>query len=480
MMFLARAEDPGLLVLPTHRLVKDLPDFSFDGLCAAAAAAFDIAQGDETTAAAIEARLARDGAKRVVFAVRAPGRPSTVWLTLKPILDLSALGPPTLRNLDVTVLHGVILGPLLAIDAEALAKQSFLTYTHDTAEALARVDKRRGPGGVLHERDQGRAGAGGVRGGLRAARRSRPTSSPSSRPAWSCTASTARRRGRGRGEMTGRSTAGSTDDEDITADTLRGGRVRIYQPARGARMSLDPVLLEGFLPPPHGRFLDIGCGTGALSFLLLARDPAATGRRRRAAAAAGGAGGARPRRERLAAAPRDRRRRRARAWAIASARRRSIWSRPTRRTGRWPAAAGRPTKSGRWRTRRSRWRCAEWVACAARAVRPGGRVAAIFPAERAAELLAEMRGRDLIPCRLRSGAPARRRAGVARAGGGGARGPPPAGAGAAAGPPCRRRALHARGAAPAGRSVKRASRARRRAAAERCKIAACAIWLCSR
>jgi uncharacterized protein (DUF1015 family) len=141
MMFLARAEDPGLLVLPTHRLVKDLPDFSFDGLCAAAAAAFDITQGDETTAAAIEARLARDGADRVVFAVRAPGRPSTFWFSLKPILDLSALGPPALRNLDVTVLHGVILGPLLAIDAEALAKQSFLTYTHDTAEALARVDR---------------------------------------------------------------------------------------------------------------------------------------------------------------------------------------------------------------------------------------------------------------------------------------------------------------------------------------------------
>src|SRR5262245_53313960 len=141
MMFLARAEDPGLLVLPTHRMVNDLPDFSFEGLCAAAAAAFDITEGDETTAAAVEARLARDGADRVVFAVRAPGRPSTFWLALKPILDLSALGPPALRNLDVTVLHGVILGPLLAIDAEALANQSFLTYTHDTAEALARVDR---------------------------------------------------------------------------------------------------------------------------------------------------------------------------------------------------------------------------------------------------------------------------------------------------------------------------------------------------
>src|SRR5262252_3973034 len=141
MMFLARAEDPGLLVLPTHRLVKDLPDFSFDGLCAAAGAAFEITPGDENTPAAIEARLAREGADRVVFAVRAPGRRPTTWLALKPILDLSALGPPALRTLDVTVLHGVILGPLLNIGAEALAKQSFLTYTHDTAEALARVDR---------------------------------------------------------------------------------------------------------------------------------------------------------------------------------------------------------------------------------------------------------------------------------------------------------------------------------------------------
>jgi uncharacterized protein (DUF1015 family) len=141
MMFLARAEDPGLLVLPTHRLVKDLTDFSFDGLLAAAAPAFDITQGEETSADAIEARLAGDGANRVVFAVRAPGRKQTFWFALKPILDLSALGPPALRNLDVTVLHGVILGPLLRIDAEALAKQSFLTYTHDTAEALARVDR---------------------------------------------------------------------------------------------------------------------------------------------------------------------------------------------------------------------------------------------------------------------------------------------------------------------------------------------------
>jgi uncharacterized protein (DUF1015 family) len=139
MMFLARAEDPGLLVLPTHRLVRDLPDFDFREICAAAGAAFDIVDGDETTPQAIEERLGREGTAGVVFAVRVPGRERTAWFSLKSIVDLSALGPPALRKLDVTVLHGVILAPLLGIDAAAMESQSYLGYTHDTAEALARV-----------------------------------------------------------------------------------------------------------------------------------------------------------------------------------------------------------------------------------------------------------------------------------------------------------------------------------------------------
>jgi uncharacterized protein (DUF1015 family) len=139
MMFLARAEDPGLLVLPTHRMVRGLGDFDFDALRAAASPAFEVVDGDETTAEAIEERLGREGTAGVVFAVRVPGRAQTAWFTLKPIVDLSALGPPALRKLDVTVLHGVLLGPLLAIDEEAMAEQTFLSYTHDTGEALARV-----------------------------------------------------------------------------------------------------------------------------------------------------------------------------------------------------------------------------------------------------------------------------------------------------------------------------------------------------
>jgi hypothetical protein len=88
----------------------------------------------------IERRLAREGMERVTFAVREPGRARTLWLGLRPDADLSSLGPAALQGLDVTVLHGLILGPLLGIGAEAMAKQTNLAYTHDTVEALARVD----------------------------------------------------------------------------------------------------------------------------------------------------------------------------------------------------------------------------------------------------------------------------------------------------------------------------------------------------
>ena len=138
-VFLARAEDPGLLVLPTHRLVRNLAAFDLDALEKRAAAAFEIAVGDERDALSVERRLAVEGARRVTFAVCASGKAGTLWLGLRPNADLSSLGPPALRGLDVSVLHGLVLGPMLGIDAAAMARQAFLGYTHDTSEALGEV-----------------------------------------------------------------------------------------------------------------------------------------------------------------------------------------------------------------------------------------------------------------------------------------------------------------------------------------------------
>ena len=191
------------------------------------------------------------------------------------------------------------------------------------------------------------------------------------------------------------------DDDAVTADALLKGRVRLYQPARGARMSLDPVLLAGFVAPPYGRFLDIGCGTGPLSFLLLAGDPAASGvgvelQPRLAALALRGRddngwgtrlevieGDVRTLGERLADGSFD-----------------LVVTNPPYRT-----LASSPPSPNRERAlahHEIALRLPEWVAIARRVVRPGGRVAAILPAERSPELIEALAANGLLPARSRN------------------------------------------------------------------------------
>ena len=193
-------------------------------------------------------------------------------------------------------------------------------------------------------------------------------------------------------------------DDDITADTLLKGRVRFFQPARGARMSLDPVLLAGFVAPPFGRFLDIGCGTGPLSFLLLAADPAATGvgveiQPRLAALAARGRE-ANDWGRRLEILEGDVR---ALGGRLGDGSFDLVATNPPYRTVE--SSPPSPNQERALAFNEISLRLAEWVAIAARVVRPGGRVAAILPEARAEELLEALAKVGLRNIRLRAVAP---------------------------------------------------------------------------
>ena len=60
----------------------------------------------------------------------------------------------------------------------------------------------------------------------------------------------------------------------LTRDSLLAGKVTLWQPARGYRVAIDPVLLAAALEPRAGaRILDLGCGVGAIGLCLLARCP---------------------------------------------------------------------------------------------------------------------------------------------------------------------------------------------------------------
>ncbi|MBI4472003.1 MAG: DUF1015 family protein, partial [Acidobacteria bacterium] len=110
---------PALTILPTHRVVSNLPGFSARGFFDRAAEFFD--EGN-------------------TIGVFTEGR--TRHLSLKPSLDLAALMPDLSENqrkLDVVILHRLILEKCLGITEEAVKKENFITYVRGADAAIQKV-----------------------------------------------------------------------------------------------------------------------------------------------------------------------------------------------------------------------------------------------------------------------------------------------------------------------------------------------------
>lgn len=61
---------------------------------------------------------------------------------------------------------------------------------------------------------------------------------------------------------------------DLTQDAFLGGKLQLWQPKRGYRAGVDPVLLAASVPARAGQaVLDLGCGAGAAALCLGARVP---------------------------------------------------------------------------------------------------------------------------------------------------------------------------------------------------------------
>ncbi len=142
MMTLVNMDGAGLVILPTHRVVHSLAEFSGAGFLAAAAPFFEITPLDGTDAEALMSAVRAAGGERTAMAAVTREGASLLVAKRAPIDEALSAVSSRKRHLDVVQLHQLVLEQLLGISPEAIRDQANLRYVRDAAEAVAQV--RRG------------------------------------------------------------------------------------------------------------------------------------------------------------------------------------------------------------------------------------------------------------------------------------------------------------------------------------------------
>ncbi len=149
--YLADADDPGLMVFPTHRLVHSLADFDRETLLQEARSIFDVRETSPASAGEITHDLEQAGIKAPsVTAIFPDGK--AYLLSLRADVDVEthpawASYPQVLRRSDVVVLHASILEAILGITRDMQEKYMHIRYLKSTPEAMEEI--RSGEGNVL-------------------------------------------------------------------------------------------------------------------------------------------------------------------------------------------------------------------------------------------------------------------------------------------------------------------------------------------
>ncbi len=146
LMYFANMAEDGLVVLPTHRLIREFPRIPFLQLEEALQTHFHMEQYPKTP----EGRrsflqdLHKGAKKRHLIGVSFKGDPRYLILRLKNKRSMQRLGKEmgeSLLELDVSVLHLLLIEHILGLSPEAQVQGGNISYQQDTEDTLNAVEK---------------------------------------------------------------------------------------------------------------------------------------------------------------------------------------------------------------------------------------------------------------------------------------------------------------------------------------------------
>ncbi|MDA8307341.1 MAG: DUF1015 domain-containing protein [Deltaproteobacteria bacterium] len=150
MVYLTAMNDPGLTILPTHRLLRNLGDWDCERFVERAKSLFDVERFEARNGTQLKWREAiRAGGLRKDTAIGVYCRKAecVYVLTAKRSEASSVLAgkgtPRALRPLDVVVLDQLLLRDLLGLSDQFLADERNISFMHDFAEAVEAVRSNR-------------------------------------------------------------------------------------------------------------------------------------------------------------------------------------------------------------------------------------------------------------------------------------------------------------------------------------------------
>jgi len=140
MMTFVNMNDPGLLILPTHRVVHSLSSFSVEDFSASSGTFLSVQELDAALDGTRATELLRDRGRAGAALLAVTANRAFLLHSPKPAAS-QLLGGLSARqqSLDVVLLHKCLLEGVLRLSEESIRNQQNLSYLREASEALKQV-----------------------------------------------------------------------------------------------------------------------------------------------------------------------------------------------------------------------------------------------------------------------------------------------------------------------------------------------------